>query len=327
MRRPTFARFAVTALAVLVLATAARAQTKLNFRLDWTIYGTHAPFYLALDKGLYAKAGLDVKIEEGQGSATVAKLVAQGGDPAGFIDFGSAIRGVEQGMPLVSVMRVLSGVMVVISHADAPIKSPKELEGKIVAFAPSESTGQVFPALLNANGVDPAKVSILSPATGAKNAVFLQKRADAIPANVNVQVAQLEAQGAKLSYFKYSDFGVDMMNNGIVFNSDYAKKNPDAVRSFVRVTKEAFEMAKANPKAAIDALIKQLPQQERNRAVLMRQLELSMDSMETTNTRGKPLGVMDPRDWEATQNLLVKYAGLPRAVPVDTLYTNEYLPK
>ncbi|WP_037446735.1 ABC transporter substrate-binding protein [Skermanella stibiiresistens] len=325
MLRNFFASLCVAA--AVSTAAPALAQTKLNFRLDWTIYGSHAPFYLALESGLYEKAGLDVSISEGQGSATVTKLVAQGGDQAGFIDFGSMVRGVEQGMPLIGVMRVISGVMCVISHEDVAIRTPQELDGKVVAYAPSESTGQIMPALLAANGVDPAKVSVLTPATGAKNAVFLQRRADAIPANTNVQIAQLEAQGAKVSYFKYSDFGVDIMNNGIVFNADYAKANPEVVRGFVAATQTAFEMARKDPKSALDALVKRLPQQERNRTILARQLELTFDALETKATHGKPLGHMEASDWESMQALLVKYTGLPRAVPVETLYTNEYLPK
>jgi NitT/TauT family transport system substrate-binding protein len=72
----------------------AGAQTDVNLRLDWSLYGAHAPFYLGLEEGLYEKAGLNVTVAEGQGSATVSKLVAQGGDQFGFIDFSTMIRGV-----------------------------------------------------------------------------------------------------------------------------------------------------------------------------------------------------------------------------------------
>jgi ABC-type nitrate/sulfonate/bicarbonate transport system substrate-binding protein len=58
--------------------TGARAQAldKLQFRLNWTLYGEHAPFFVALDKGFYREEGLDVQILEGSGSTTVAQLVA-----------------------------------------------------------------------------------------------------------------------------------------------------------------------------------------------------------------------------------------------------------
>jgi NitT/TauT family transport system substrate-binding protein len=331
MRRQFLNRALQASLATLVLAATgaahAQAPTKLNFRLDWTVYGTHAPFYLALDKGLYAKEGLDVKIEEGQGSGTVAKLVAQGNDHMGFIDFTSMTRGVEQGMPLVAVMRVVSNNMAIVSHADAPIASPKDLEGKVIAYAPSESTAQMFPALALSQKVEMGKINVINPAFGAKNALFLQKRADAFTASTNVQVAQVEAQGAKTAYFRYSDFGVSLMNNGIVANKDFVAKNPEALKKFLRVTRDAFQMATANPEEAIDAMVRQRPQDARNRAVLLRQLQLSPELYTTERTKGQPFGFMDRADWADNQDLLVKYGGLPKAVPVETLFTNDFLPK
>jgi NitT/TauT family transport system substrate-binding protein len=302
----------------------ARAATPISFRLDWSIYGSHAPFFLAAQEKMYEKAGLDVSLGEGQGSATVAKIVGQGNDPMGFVDFTSMIRAVEQGVPLMAVGRVISDVMCVISHADAPIRKPSELEGKVVAYAPSESTGQMLVALLQRANVDPNKINVLNPATAAKNAMFLQRRADAIPANVNVQVAQLEEQGAKLNYFLFSDFGVEMMNNGLVANADWLKQNRDAAKAFVRVSLDAFAAAKADPEKAIDVLIKQMPQHARNKNVLRRQLDLTFPSLETHATKGKPLGFMAEEDWRATQDLLVKYGGLPKAVDLNKLYTNEF---
>ena len=61
--------------------TAASAQDKFPFRLNWTLYGEHAPFFVALDKGFYKEEGLDVEILEGSGSTTVAQLVANTDQP------------------------------------------------------------------------------------------------------------------------------------------------------------------------------------------------------------------------------------------------------
>jgi len=77
---------------------------------------------------MYAKEGLDVQIEEGQRAGTVAKLVAQGNDQMGCVDFTSMIRGVEQGMPITAVMWAVSNDMSLISTAAASANSPKDLE-------------------------------------------------------------------------------------------------------------------------------------------------------------------------------------------------------
>lgn len=316
---------AATALSVPFIQ-GARAATKVSFRLDWTIYGTHAPFYLALEEKMFEKAGLDVSIGEGQGSGTVAQLVGRNNDQIAFIDFASMIRAIEQGVPVIGVQRLVASLMCIISHADAPIKSPKELEGKVIAFAASESTGQMLPALMTKTGADLKKVSILNPAVGAKNALFLQRRADAIPANVNVQVGELEAQGAKLHYFRYSDFGVELLSQGLGANVGWLKENGEAAKAFVRASRDAHAEALANPEKAVDLLIKRLPDQARNKKTLLRQMELSKDAYTTTATKGKPFGFMAEEDWKLTQDTLVQYGGLPKATPLDKLFTNAYQP-
>ena len=192
------AALAAFGFSTLLLGTGVQAQTQISFRLDWSLYGVHAPFFLAKEKGYFEDAGLEVTIHEGQGSATVMQLVAQGRDQIGLIDYSTMLYGVAEGLPIVAVGSVVSDMIGVVSPADAPIKSPKELVGKVIAYAPSESSGIALAALLAKEGVDPKQISVLNPAVGAKNALFLQGRADAIPANVNVQPAQLEAQGAKV---------------------------------------------------------------------------------------------------------------------------------
>jgi len=149
-------------------------------------------------------------------------------------------------------------------------------------------------------------------------------RARAIPANVNVQVAELEAQGAKLYYFLFSDFGVELMSQGLAANVDWARQNADAAKAFVRVSRDAHALALADPGKAVDLLIKRLPDQARNRKALLRQMELSKDSYVTVATKGKPFGVMVDEDWNTTQDTLVKYGALPKATPIDKLYTNAY---
>ena len=302
----------------------ARAATAISFRLDWTIYGSHAPFYLALEEKMFEKAGLNVSIGEGQGSGTVAQLVGRGNDQLAFIDFATMIRAVDQGVPILGVQRLLADLLCVISHADAPIKSPKELEGKVIAFAASESSGQMLPAVLTKTGADIKKVSILNPAVGAKLALFLQRRADAIPANVNVQVAELEAKGAKLHYFLYSDFGVELLSQGIAGNAEWLKANGDAAKAFIRVSRDAHMAALADPEKAVDLLVKRLPDQAHNKKTLLRQMELSKDSYVTAATKGKPFGIMVDEDWKITQDNLVQYGGLSKALPLEKLYTNAY---
>src|SRR5207249_2280377 len=82
--------------AALAIAAPLHAQptTKFQFRLNWTLYGEHAPFFVARDKGFYRDEGLEVEIQEGSGSTTVAQLVANATSPVAYVDAATMMRGV-----------------------------------------------------------------------------------------------------------------------------------------------------------------------------------------------------------------------------------------
>lgn len=309
-------------------AGGALAQTKVNLRLDWTFYGTHAPFYLGVEKGLYKAEGVELVIGEGNGSGNTAKQLAQGGDQAGFLDYGTMTKGIASGMPIKAVMGVHQrSPMIIVSQAEQPIKSPKELEGKVIAFAPAESTAQMYPVLMALAGADATKVSVISPAVGAKSALFLQKRADAITATSYFHVPQLEAQGAKLNYFYYADFGVSALEGGLAVNTDWLKANADTAKRLVRATVKAFAMAKADPATAVDAAIKSRPELAKNRDVHVRQLQLSIEAWSTANTKGMPFGKMSEKDWQTMVDQLVESKQIKEALALDKLFTNELVPE
>ncbi|MCO5089952.1 ABC transporter substrate-binding protein [Bosea sp. (in: a-proteobacteria)] len=317
---------AIAATAAIAMSAAAHAQDKLSFRLDYSLYGTHAPFFLGIDRGYYKAEGIDLQLGEGSGSSNTAKLIAQGTDPIGFLDYGTMVKGIASGMPLKGVFGVHQrSPMVIISHADAPIKTPKDLAGKVLAMSQAESTAQMFPVLAAVGGLDPAQVNVISPAVGAKTALFLQKRADAITGTAYFHIPPLEAQGAKISYFYYADFGVSAQEGGIAVNTDWLKTNADLARRFIRATGKAFAAAKAEPAAAVDALVKQRPDLVRNRDLLLSQLKLSMEATSTPNTQGMPFGKMSEKDWQAMVDQLVESKQISAKLPLDKLYTNEFI--
>jgi len=320
--------FMVCAVAVLLPVNNLEAKDKLSFILDWTIYGTHAPFFLALEKGYYSAEGIDVTITEGRGSATVVKIVAEGKrNPIGYVDFGTMTKAVVQGIPVKAIFGISQdSPMCIISQRDNPIRTPKELEGKVIAMAPAESTAVIFPAMLAASGVDIKKINILNPAVGAKLALFLQNRADAFTGYQQLQVPQAEDKGAKVHFFRYADFGANTMSNGIVASTRFVSKNKDLTKRFLRAMAKGWVDARKDPEAAVEAIFGTFPQYKDNKKLFVRQLELTFPLLETPNTKGKRLGWMSKKDWEQTQEILAKYAGLKKKIPVKEYFTNEYIP-
>ena len=78
MTHATFSRLAGLALAAgltLSAPSAALAQTKIVVRSDFKFNGYVSPLALAIERGFYKEAGLEVTIEQGQGSSTTVQTV------------------------------------------------------------------------------------------------------------------------------------------------------------------------------------------------------------------------------------------------------------
>jgi len=55
----------------------AQAQQKdVRMMLDWIVQATHAPFFVAQQKGYFKDAGLNVTVDPGKGAGNVAVSVA-----------------------------------------------------------------------------------------------------------------------------------------------------------------------------------------------------------------------------------------------------------
>ena len=64
-------------LSALLLPAPAMAQTKIKFVLNWKYQGPQAWFFVAQDKGYFKAEGLDVEIDQGEGSAAPAEFKPQ----------------------------------------------------------------------------------------------------------------------------------------------------------------------------------------------------------------------------------------------------------
>src|SRR4029079_16221351 len=63
-----------TLLAFAAGSASAQAPEKFTFALNWFAVGDHAAYWVALDKGYFTKAGLDVTLENSKGSGdSIAK--------------------------------------------------------------------------------------------------------------------------------------------------------------------------------------------------------------------------------------------------------------
>ena len=79
------------ALTLALAAVPAAAQVPVKLVLNWKYEGPQAWFFLAQDKGYFKEEGLDVTIDQGEGSAASIPKVAAGAYQAGFGDLNALV--------------------------------------------------------------------------------------------------------------------------------------------------------------------------------------------------------------------------------------------
>ena len=331
MKRRTFAA-SLAAAALLAAALPAQAQptTKFPFRLNWTLYGEHAPFFVAREKGFYKAEGLEVEILEGSGSTTVSQLVANASSPVAYVDAATMMRGVGAGMPIKAVgVTLQQSPMAFIYRADAarPTKI-SEIKGSRIAITAGDASLAIFTAFMGKLGMkveDVQMITVANPA--AKEQAVLNKQADALLGYFMDQGPRMQLQtGVKMGWTRLYDMaGVTTLSSAIIANNDWLKeaKNQDLLRRVLRASQRGWQYSFDHRAEAAEIFRKSAPVFTQEIALL--EVDGTMSIIRTERTKGKPIAWSDPGDWKDSQDLLEKFAKLKPQPDVNVYFTNSFL--
>jgi len=318
--------------AMAVLAVPARAQTleKFQFRLNWTLYGEHAGFFVALDKGFYKEEGLDVEILEGSGSTTVAQLVSNMTNPVAYVDAATMMRGVGAGMPIKAVgVTLQQSPMSFIYRADAPRPTKiAEIKGSRIAITAGDASLAIFTAFMGKLGMKLEDVQLITVANPqSKEQAVLNKQADALLGYFMDQGPRMQLQtGVKMGWTRLYDMaGITTLSSAIIANNDWLKdaKNQAQLRRFLRASQRGWQYTFDHRDEAAEIFMKRAP--AFNKEISLLEIDGTMTILRTEKTKGKPIAWSAIEDWKESQDLLEKYAKLKAQPDVNVYYSNEFL--
>jgi NitT/TauT family transport system substrate-binding protein len=325
-------RISALLVAVAAFGVPALSQTpdKLQFRLNWTLYGEHAPFFVARERGFYKDEGLDVEILEGSGSTTVAQLVANMTNPIAYVDAATMMRGVGAGMPIKAVgVTLQQSPMSFIYRADAPRPTKiEEIKGSRIAITAGDASLAIFTAFmgkLNMKLEDVQLITVANPQS--KEQAVLNKQADALLGYFMDQGPRMQLQtGVKMGWTRLYDMaGVTTLSSAIIANNDWLKdaKNQDRLRRFLRASQRGWQYTFDNRDEAAEIFMKAAP--AFNKEISLLEINGTMTIIRTDKTKDKPISWSASEDWKESQDLLEKFAKLKAQPDVNVYFTNEYL--
>jgi NitT/TauT family transport system substrate-binding protein len=329
-KRPRFTRKVVVWGAVIVVAASSLAGaslasphrtelTKLTFRTGFGIGGWDAGFFVALNKGYYRQAGLDVTIGGGTGSFSNVQLAAAGRADIVHAASPAMIPAVLQGAKLkmiASFIQVAGSGM-----ATKPeIRTVQDFVGKTFTGGAFDYTAQIFPTYLRTVGVDPSSVHMELKQFGNTTADFLSGRYDGVVALGWAELLELKAHKAKFNYFGFAKAGLNYMGPGLVVNTDWLASNRATARAFAMASARGWQYAETHPAEAAAIVRKYNKSIDAAGATLIQRTFPGYNY--TPATKGQPLGRMAASDWTNTVNVLFKAGLIKSTIAISQLYEN-----
>jgi NitT/TauT family transport system substrate-binding protein len=260
---------AAAALTLSLVFAPARAETpptKIRFTLDWKIQGIHAWFYWAKAKGYFKAENLDVSIDQGEGSAATVTRILSGAYDAGFGDINAIIQNAATRpaeTPVMVYMIYSKAPFVLLTKANGPLKSLKELPGTRIGAPAGAAALKLLPVLAKNNQIDPASLNITQVAPNLQEQMLLQGQVDSIAvfsATSYMNLVSLKLDPDKdFRWFFYSDHGIDLYSNGVMVSPKLAREKPEAVKGLLRAINRAIRDVITDPQAAIDLLATEEP--------------------------------------------------------------------
>jgi NitT/TauT family transport system substrate-binding protein len=317
IRLPVFA-----SLAAGLTFSAASAADHVTFVTDFGLYGRHAYYFVAIEKGYYAEENIDVDIVRSQGSAAAIKQVANNTAQLGFADAFAVVLGrANDDIPikLVAVIYPKSPHAVYVLK-DSGITKPQDLEGKTLADTAFSSIPKLFATYAKAAGFDPSKTKWIAANSDALPGMLSTKRVDGV-GQYTVGEALLAAAAAphEVKGFSYADAGLDYYSNGIVASDAIVQNNPDLVRRFVKATLRGLATAMADPQAAAEIMHKIHPEIDVNIAAG------EMTKVKELATQ-PTLGALDPVRVQKTIDIVAATYPLKKSVLSSDVYAPGFVP-
>lgn len=280
-----------------------------------------APLYVAVEKGYFEDAGIEIEFDYSFETDGVALV---GADELQFavVSGEQVLLARTQGLPVVYVAAWYQQYPVaVVSKVEQGIVTPADLQGKRIGLPGLFGANYIgLVALLYSAGLSEQDVTLDSIGFNQVEALATDQE-QAVSVYTANEPVQLKAQGYELNEIRVSDH-VQLASNGLLTNEKTIAENPDLVRSMVTALLKGLADTIADPDEAYQTSLKyveNLSQAEEaiQKEVLNRSIEL---------WKADRLGYSDPQAWQNMQDTLIKMNLLTDELDLNHAFTNEFVP-
>jgi NitT/TauT family transport system substrate-binding protein len=295
---------------------------KTSFIPQWFPQAEFAGYYVALDKGIYKKYGIDLTIIPGGAERSSVDYIA-----AKKADFGStwlstAIQKRAQGLKLVNITQVIqrSALMFIVKKSRG-IKKPQDMDGKKVGLWRGDFQVQPRAFFRKYN----LKVKVITqPFSTDYIDLFLMDALDVATAmwyNEYHLIINSGLNEDELNTFFFYEHGLNFPENGIYTLEETYRKDPGLCCAFAKATMEGWKYCFDHHEEALDIVIKYMKElhlpasRVHQRWMLERMIDIIHPLDESV-----PLGILVPEDYERVAQTLKENGFIKEVPPFEEFY-------
>ncbi len=280
-----------------------------------------APFYVAVERGYFAQEGIEVEFDYSFETDGV-QLVAANKLPFAVASGEQVILARAQGLPVVYVAEWYQRFPIaVVSLAETGIEEPSDLIGRTVGAPELFGASYIgWQALLSAAGLDASQIKL--QVIGYSQVPSLSEgRVEAAVGYANNEPVLLGLEGRDVHIIAVADYA-DIVANGLIASEHIVRQRPELARGFVRAFLRGLDDTLADPDAAFEISTRYVEGLESNSELGQAVLQATLPYW-----RAEHLGYSEAATWEQSQQVMLDAGLLDTALPVDELFTNEFLEK
>jgi len=306
----------------------AAAQTPVTFSHDFRALGRHAAWYVALDKGYYKQAGLDVTIVPSQGTAQAIQNLEANAAQFAFSDVAGLVAAranCSASAKMIAVIYQKAPYAIFSLKSGANVTRPEQLEGLEIASGAGSFTQKVIAAFMIEKGLNPSTVKYTNIDPAARVALLVSKKVPAIETFVMSKPGLAKAAPGDDQTFLLADHGLKLYSNGILARADYLAAHADVAKAFVKASLQGWRDTIADPKGAAAIVGKYV--QALDPAVALAEIDIVDDLVVTPQTQANGLGAIDPAVMAASVDLIAKSVDNGSKVKAADVYDASFLPQ
>ena len=230
---------------------AQKASEKFVFTPQWTAHAQFAGYYVAMEKGFYKQARLDVEIVHPSVSQTAMNRLQNRESQATTLQLCQALEIVDKGVPLVNILQTsMNNGTVIISRRD---KDPlKQIGARVGMWYAGFS--QVAICMSRKEHLNYQWVRFTSNMD-----LFLKGAIDgtlAMSYNEYYQLLQMGFTFTENNVYRFSDHGYNIQEDGVYMRRDYYETHKAQAHKFAQASRKGWEWAANHPEETIDIVMK-----------------------------------------------------------------------